>query len=109
VLGILARFLHVLSDAGATRDGRIIYGIVVASISTLFAIVFVAPFLYSFLAFPFDFVMFVMWLVLFCLLITVSGSFPDQYWTLKLTLQLAHRCQHLQLSLVFELLGILLG
>ena len=75
VLGILARFLDVLSDAGVTRDGRIIYGIIVASISLVFAIVFVVPFLYSFLAFPFDFAMFVMWLVLFCLLITVSGSF----------------------------------
>ncbi|KAK4033215.1 hypothetical protein C8A01DRAFT_40344 [Parachaetomium inaequale] len=86
VLGILARFLVVLSGAGATRDGRIIYGIIVASISLVFAIVFVAPFLYSFLAFPFDFVMFVMWLVLFCLLITRTGihtcSAPwfSNYW-----------------------------
>jgi hypothetical protein len=71
VLGILARFLHVVSEAGATRDGRIIYGIVVASISIVFAIVFIAPFMYAFLASQFDFVLFVMWLVLFCLLITV--------------------------------------
>jgi hypothetical protein len=71
VLGILARFLDVLSEAGVTRDGRTIYGIVVASISVVFAIVFIAPFMYAFLAFPFDFALFVMWLVLFCLLITV--------------------------------------
>jgi hypothetical protein len=71
VLGILARFLHVLSEAGAARDGRVIYGIIVASISIVFAIVFIAPFMYAFLAFPFDFALFIMWLVLFCLLITV--------------------------------------
>jgi hypothetical protein len=71
VLGILARFLDRVSDAGATRDGRIIYSIIVASISTLFAIVFVVPMLYSFLAFPADFALFVMWLIAFCLLITV--------------------------------------
>ncbi|KAL2133763.1 hypothetical protein VTI74DRAFT_1745 [Chaetomium olivicolor] len=74
VLGILARFLRVLSEAGAARDGRIIYGIIVASISTLFALVFMAPFMCSFLAFPFDFALFIMWLVLFCLLITRTGA-----------------------------------
>ncbi|KAJ4288875.1 hypothetical protein N0V88_007208 [Collariella sp. IMI 366227] len=73
VLGILARFLHLLSQAGAERDGRVVYGIIVASISTLFVLIFIAPFMYSFLAFPFDLVMFVMWLVLFCLLITRTG------------------------------------
>lgn len=72
MVGILARFLHVLSEAGATRDGRVIYGIIIASISIVFAIVFIAPLLYSFLPFPVDFALFIMWLVLFCLLITVS-------------------------------------
>jgi hypothetical protein len=72
VVGILARFLDDLSEAGATRDGRVIYGIIIASISIVFAIVFIAPFLYSFLPFPVDFALFIMWLVLFCLLITVS-------------------------------------
>lgn len=71
VLGILASFLHRVSNAGATRDGRIIYSIITASISTVFSIVFIAPFLYAFLAFPADFALFVMWLVVFCLLITV--------------------------------------
>jgi hypothetical protein len=75
VLGILARFVHRVSAAGALRDGRIIYGLIVASISSLFALVFIVPLLYSFLAFPFDFALFVMWLVLFCLLITVRRSF----------------------------------
>ncbi len=73
VLGILASFLHRISNAGATRDGRVVYGIVTASISTVFSIVFIAPFLYAFLAFPADFILFVMWLVVFCLLVTVRA------------------------------------
>jgi hypothetical protein len=71
VLGILGSFLHRLSDAGVSRDGRVVYGIVTASISTVFSIVFIAPFLYAFLAFPADFVLWIMWLIVFCLLITV--------------------------------------
>ncbi len=77
VLGILASFLHRLSNAGVKRDGRVVYGIVTASISTIFSIVFIAPFLYAFLAFPADFILFVMWLVLFCLLVTVRAP----WWT----------------------------
>lgn len=74
VLGILGSFLHRVHEAGAWKDGRIVYGVVTASISTFFSIVFIAPFLYAFLACPFDFVMFVMWLVLFCLEMTVCLS-----------------------------------
>ncbi len=71
VLGILGSFLHRLSNAGVSRDGRVVYGIITASISTVFSIVFIAPFLYAFLAFPGDFILWVMWLIAFCLLITV--------------------------------------
>lgn len=73
VLGILARFFRYSAMGGAARDGRIIYGIIVASLSTLASLVFIAPFMYSFWAFPVDFALFVMWLILFCLLITVSS------------------------------------
>lgn len=72
VLGLLAHFLHLVSEAGATNDGRIIYALIVASISTLFSLVFMPPFLYAYLAFPADFALFVMWLVAFSLLIAVS-------------------------------------
>ncbi len=72
VLGILAAFMNRLHDVHGPKDGRIVYSIVTASISTAFSIIFIAPFFYSFLAFPFDFVLFVMWLVAFCLLESVS-------------------------------------
>lgn len=123
VLGILARFVHFVVDAGVTRDGRVIYGLVVASLSILFAVLFIAPFMYSFMAFPADFAFFVMWLILFCLLITVSGRQPtaplipltncvhvqlrghnNEFHT-----RLADRYPHMQLPLVYQLLGLLLG
>ncbi|KAK4245987.1 hypothetical protein C7999DRAFT_42523 [Corynascus novoguineensis] len=74
VLAILARFVHSVADAGVASDGRIIYGIVVASLTILFSIIFVAPFMYSFRAFPADLALFVMWLVLFSLLATRTGT-----------------------------------
>lgn len=80
VLAILARFVHSVADAGVARDGRIIYGIVVASLTILFSIVFVAPFMYSFRAFPADLALFVMWLVLFSLLATVSDCKPQFHY-----------------------------
>lgn len=108
VLGILGHFLHELQQAGVSRDGRIIYGVVVGSISLAFALIFVLPMMYSFLAFPGDFILFVMWLVLFCLLISVSclercSGYP------RADAFAAHRHPHMRLALVLQLLEILLG
>ncbi|KAK0705773.1 hypothetical protein B0T21DRAFT_298961 [Apiosordaria backusii] len=74
VLGLLARFLHLIAQAGASADSRVVYGVVTASISTLFALVFIAPFIYAFLAFPMDAILFVMWIVVFGLLTSRTGS-----------------------------------
>jgi len=74
VLGILARFVDLMRDAHGWKDGRVIYGLVVASISTLFSLVFMLPFLYTIYGFPGDIMLFVLWLVRFCLLIAVSPS-----------------------------------
>ena len=71
VLGILSRFCHLISLAEADVDGRIIYAMVVASIGIIYSVFLSPPFKSLFLAFPFDFVLFVMWLVAYCLLQTV--------------------------------------
>ena len=81
VMSVIARFIHQINQAGADSNSRIIYTIVVACISTVYSLVFVAPLPYAFMAFPLDFVMFVLWLVVFCLDETVwpaqpSVSFP---------------------------------
>ncbi|KAK4196238.1 hypothetical protein QBC40DRAFT_287591 [Triangularia verruculosa] len=76
VLGLTARFLALVSQAGVSADGRIIYAIVTASISILFADFFVFPsrIKYAYLACPMDAILFVMWIVVFGLLTSRTGS-----------------------------------
>ncbi|KAH6645609.1 hypothetical protein BKA67DRAFT_651344 [Truncatella angustata] len=74
VLGLLGRFLYLLSEANVYADSRIIYTTVVASISAFVSIILFIPFTYSFLAFPLDFILFVLWLVAFCLLEALTGT-----------------------------------
>jgi hypothetical protein len=73
VLAILARFCHLLGVVDANTDGRLIYAMVVASIGIVYTIIFFAPVRMLFLAFPADFVLFIMWLVAYCLLQSVSS------------------------------------
>ncbi len=110
VLGILAYLVHRVNEAGAHKEHWLVYGIVLAPISTAFSLVFMPPFMYSFLAFPADFAFWVMWLVLFCLLITVRYiAATRSVIASQLTLHIANRCPHMQLPLVQQLLGLLLG
>ncbi|KAH8906500.1 hypothetical protein BR93DRAFT_880370 [Coniochaeta sp. PMI_546] len=84
VLGLLGRFLSIVSDANVYADSRIIYATVVASMGVLFSILFILPFTYSFMAFPLDFVMFVLALVAFCLLEVLTGTntcHSSWYWS----------------------------
>jgi hypothetical protein len=74
VLGLLSRFCYLIGIAGADVDGRIIYTIVVACLGIMYSIFFCPPFKNMFLGFPFDFLLFVMWLVAYCLLQTVGRS-----------------------------------
>jgi hypothetical protein len=76
VLGILCRFCYLISIAQSDADGRIIYAMVVACIGIIYSFFFCLPFKLLFLGFPFDFVLFVMWLVAYCLLQTVWLSLP---------------------------------
>ncbi|KAL1838370.1 hypothetical protein VTJ49DRAFT_2711 [Mycothermus thermophilus] len=81
VLGILSRFLLLVNQAGAWRDGRIIYGIITGSISLVFSIVFIVPFLYAFMGFLMDFILWIMWLVLFSLLASrTTGGRCSSHW-----------------------------
>lgn len=75
VLGILSRITYLVGLAEASVDGRIIYTIVVACLGIMYSIFFCPPFRSMFLGFPFDFLLFVMWLVAYCLLQTVLRSF----------------------------------
>lgn len=73
VLGILSRFAYYIefAGAGATVDGRIIYTLVVAGISILYSMFFCVPLTFLFMSFPFDLILWIMWLVAFSLLASV--------------------------------------
>ncbi|KAH6645853.1 hypothetical protein BKA67DRAFT_639303 [Truncatella angustata] len=84
VLGLLGRFLYIVGEANAYADSRIVYTTVVASISTFLSIILFLPFTYSFLAFPLDLILFVLWLVAFCLLEALTGTHAcsaNWYWS----------------------------
>jgi hypothetical protein len=74
VLGVLGHFVHLLDDNDGNTDGRIIYAMVVAGIGIVYSLLFIAPVDKLFLSFPADFVLFIMWLVAFCLLQDRTGT-----------------------------------
>ncbi|KAJ9165419.1 hypothetical protein NKR19_g419 [Coniochaeta hoffmannii] len=86
LLGIVGRFLAITGDAHTSADSRLIYAIVVASMGLVFSMVLIPPFTYSFMAFPLDFIMFVLALVSFILLELLTGVHTCnavwywQYW-----------------------------
>jgi ABC-type glycerol-3-phosphate transport system permease component len=84
VAGILGAYLHYIDDAHVGKNGRIIYSIVIAGISIFFSLVLAPPLRYSFYAFPFDFAMFVCWIVAFGLLINVCCHLMDSPSSAKL-------------------------
>ncbi|KAH6977608.1 hypothetical protein EDB80DRAFT_757379 [Ilyonectria destructans] len=74
VLGLLSRFAYNLSIAGVNMNGRLIYTMVVAGIGIVYSIFLCPPFDTLFMSFPFDFILFIMWLVAYCLLQTETRS-----------------------------------
>ncbi|KFA63154.1 hypothetical protein S40285_09186 [Stachybotrys chlorohalonatus IBT 40285] len=74
VLGLLSRISYLISDAHAHVDGRIIYAMVVAGMSIVYSVFFCPPFKSLFLSFPVDFILFVMWLIAYCLLQTRTAG-----------------------------------
>jgi hypothetical protein len=74
VLAILGRFSWYIHDGSGHSSGRIIYTMVVSALAIIFSILFIVPITALFLSFPFDFIMWIMWLIAFCLLATKSGT-----------------------------------
>jgi len=73
VLGLVGRVLWYAGQANTYADGRLIFAIVVASISTLASMLFMVPFMLTFYACPIDLVMFVLWLLTFIFIELISG------------------------------------
>lgn len=77
VLGIIGHFFWTTSVGGVIEpDGRLVYAAVIAALTVIASLVFIVPLAFSFWAFPLDFFLFFAWLVVFCVLITVSPDYP---------------------------------
>lgn len=72
VAGLTGEHLHDTQNVSAWDNGRHIYTIVVAAISILLAIVWLFPFSGSFIHWPTDFIISLMWFAAFGLLVDVS-------------------------------------
>lgn len=73
VTGIVGRYLNFAHNAHAHAGSRLIYAEVLGGISILAALLLFFPWKGSFWAFPFDIIMFIMWIVAFGLLAAVSN------------------------------------
>jgi len=69
VAGLTGAYLHSVQDSSAWDNGRFIYTEVVAGLSILLALVWLLPFSGSFVHYPADFIISIMWFVSFGLLV----------------------------------------
>lgn len=74
VTGLLGTFFHYLSDAHAHASSRLIFLMSIAGISIVATFALSPPVKYTFWAFPFDFIMFVLWMVAFGLIVDLTGT-----------------------------------
>ena len=75
VLGITSHYLHVTKGVSAWNQGRFIYTDVVAGLSVVLAIIWLFPFSGSFIHWPADLFISIMWFVSFGLLVNwLNGS-----------------------------------
>ncbi|CAI4213845.1 unnamed protein product [Parascedosporium putredinis] len=74
VAGIGGSFLHKLNNLDFHYGSKFTYLITLAGLSIVFSLVLIAPFKFTFWAFPLDFIMFVMWMVAFGLMANLSGN-----------------------------------
>lgn len=75
VAGTVGWYLHAVDNAGAHVNSRLVYTQATAGISLFLSLILIVPLRYSFLAFPLNFILFVMWMVAFGLLVNVR---PDR-------------------------------
>ncbi|TDZ15824.1 hypothetical protein C8034_v006939 [Colletotrichum sidae] len=74
VTGITGAYLHANDQASSWTNGRFIYTIVVSSISLVFALVWLLPFSASFVHWPMDIFLSILWFVAFGLLVNLVGD-----------------------------------
>lgn len=73
VLGLVGHFFWRVGQANTYADNRLVFTIVLASISTVLSLLLMIPFKFTFYACAIDFVMFALWLIDFILLELLTG------------------------------------
>lgn len=83
VAGLTGDYLHSVQGASAWSLGRFIYTEVVAGLSIIFAIIWLFPFSGSFIHWPTDFIISVMWFIAFGLMVDwLNGGCGNVFdWT----------------------------
>lgn len=71
VAGLTGQYLHANKDASSWSKGRFIYTEVVAAIGILFSLLFLLPFAGSFIHWPVDLLLFILYMIAFGLLASV--------------------------------------
>ncbi|KAF3808767.1 hypothetical protein GCG54_00010958 [Colletotrichum gloeosporioides] len=74
VTGITGAYLHAHDNASSWDNGRFIYTIVVSSIAMVLALVWLLPFSGSFVHWPMDIFISILWFVSFGLLVNLIGD-----------------------------------
>ena len=81
VLGIVGSFFWRVGQANTYADNRLVFTIVLASISTVLSLLLMVPFKFTFYACALDFILFGLWLVDFILLELLTGIHTcDAVW-----------------------------
>ena len=73
VAGLVGEYLHYIANAHANANDGIVYAVTMAGISIVASMVLFPPLKYTFLAFGFDYALFICWMVVFGLLANVSN------------------------------------
>lgn len=76
VTSILSYFFARVNDGNGSSNSRLVYTIVISTISIVVSLGLLPPARYAFLAFPLDFIFFIFWIVAFSLLenLTINGG-----------------------------------
>ena len=83
VTGLLSRFFSLLHSGRGSRSSRLIYTEVIAVLGIVVSLVLMPPLRYSFMMWPLDLIMFILFIVAFGLDVDVS-LIPSYYPTFLL-------------------------
>jgi hypothetical protein len=79
VAGLTGAYLHAIKGERAWDKKRFIYTEIVAALGIFFSLLFLLPFAGSFLHWPADLILFILFMVAFGLLTSVRGDSPPSY------------------------------